>query len=356
MCLRNTTIFLTVIFFAAITWNIGAQEQPDTDEQTDIPVYFLNFQPLPGLNLFGHNFEKSTNIFLIGTIVGYGYNVKGFGHAPVGLINSGSVQGIQLSGIFNFAIEGMYGFQGVGIFNVAKSDVRGIQYAGITNYASGKFVGIQAAGIINWIDDGDIWGLQLAPINRRGEGGGVGIQIGLINISESGNVIPIGLINKVKGGIKHFSVFTDDMLFMNIGYRSGSKIFYSHSNIGFGGGLLPGKEGDKLMINRGGFGFEFPLRKFFIDIDISTGNILTVEEIKDLWQLFFGTNTVIYQLRLIGGFKMYERLGIFAGISYDYLYRKKNTSPSPEDFAGTAPGKSSENKTQKIGFFGGIQF
>ncbi len=199
-------------------------------------------------------------------------------------------------------------------------------------------------------------GTSVGPINRRGEGKGIGIQIGLINISESGNVIPIGLINKVKDGMKHFWIFTDDMLFLNVGYRSGSKIFYTHSNIGIGGGFLPRREGDKLIVSRSGFGFEFTLRKFFIDIDISTGNIFIVDNIKNLKQLFFGTNTGIYQVRLIGGFKMYERLGIFAGISYDYLYRKKNTDPDPEDFARTAPGKSIGNKTHKMGFFGGMQF
>ena len=352
MKFRNTIIIFAVVFLAA--WNLGAQEQPDPDEPADAPVYFLNFQPIPGLNVFGHNFEKTTNIFLIGTIVGYGYNLKGFGSASAGLINSGRVQGVQFSGVFNIANAGMDGFQTASIFNTAKGAVRGAQIAGVYNYASGTFKGLQVSGLVNRIE-GDMWGLQLGPINRRGEGDGVGVQVGLINYSESGYVIPIGFVNKVKNGMEHFWVYTDDMLFMNAGYRSGSKIFYTHSNIGIGGELM-GREGGKLVINRGGFGLEFPIRKFFIDIDISTGNIFKVDEIEDFWNFFFGTNTSIYQLRLIVGYKIRERFGIFAGISYDYLRQTKDTDPSPEEFTGAALGKSSDGETHKIGFFGGLQF
>ncbi|GBU28118.1 hypothetical protein R84B8_01676 [Treponema sp. R8-4-B8] len=346
---RNATIFLTLIFLTAITGNIVAQEQ------TDAPIYFINFQLLPGMNLFGIPFRRTTDIFLIAPTVGIGYNLRGLGTASVGLINTGRVQGVQLSGVFNFANAGLDGLQTASIFNVAKGTVRGIQIAGINNNASGTFFGIQAAGLINNFK-GDMWGIQLGAINIRGEGGGVGVQVGLINISESGNVIPIGVVNKVKDGMEHFLVYTDDMLFMNAGFRSGTKIFYTHSGIGFGGGLIPGREGDKLIINRGGFGFEIPLRKFFIDIDISTGNIFKVDEVTDFWQFFFGTNTTLYQLRLIGGFKLFERLGVFAGISYDYLNQSKNTDPSPGDFAGAVPGKSFDNQTHKIGIFGGMQF
>jgi hypothetical protein len=373
MNLKNKAIFLAVFFFAVITWNTGAQEQagideqpgtdaqletneqPGTDEQTDEPVYILNFQPIPGLNVLGHNFEKTADIFLIGTIVGYGYRLKGFGTASLGLINSGRVQGLQFSGFFNFANAGMDGFQTASIFNVAKGVTRGAQAAGFYNYASGPFTGLQVSGGMNNIK-GDMWGLQLGPINRRGKGDGVGVQVGLLNFSESGNVIPIGFVNKVKGGMQHFWVFTDDMLFMNAGYRSGSRIFYSHSNIGIGGGLLPGREGDKLVVNRGGFGLEFPIRKFFIDIDLSRGNIFNVDKVKDLWGFLFGNNTAIYQLRLIGGYKMYERLGVFAGISFDYLYQSKNGDPSPQDFFGAVRGKSNDKNTLKMGFFGGMQF
>jgi hypothetical protein len=339
---------------AANTGIIGAQEQPVEDEQTDVPVYILNFQPLPGFNVFGHNLEKSSDIFFLATIVGFGYNLKGFGNASIGLINTGRVQGLQLSGIFNFANSGLDGFQTASVFNMAKGTVRGAQLAGIYNYATGTFIGMQISGLVNRIN-GDVWGLQLAPVNIRGEGGGIGVQVGLFNYSESGNVVPIGLVNKVKNGMNHFWVFTDDMLFLNAGYRSGSKIFYTHSNIGIGGELM-GREGGNLIIKRGGFGFEIPLGKFFIDIDISTGNIFNVNELKDFWNFLFGSNTGIYQLRLIGGYKMYERLGVFAGISYDYMNQRKSSDPSPEKFGGTALGKSNGQHTHKIGFFGGVQF
>jgi len=352
--LEKITIFTAFVFLTVFTGNAGAQEQPAPDEQADVPVYFLNFQPIPGLNVFRPGLKKTTDIFLIGTVLGYGYNLKGFGNAPVGLINSNRVQGVQLSGIFNMAKADMDGFQTASVYNTANGTVRGAQLAGVYNYASGTFTGLQIAGLVNRIK-GDMSGIQLAPFNFRGEGDGVGIQVGLFNSSESGKVIPIGLVNKVKDGMRHFWFFTDDMLFVNAGYRSGSKIFYSHSNIGIGGELT-GREGGQLLINRGGFGLEFPLRKFFIDIDISTGKIVRVDEVKDFWKFFFGSNTGIYQLRVMGGYKMYERLGVFAGASYDYLVRREDSDPSPKDFVGEGLGRTDAKSSHKVGLFGGLQF
>jgi hypothetical protein len=196
-------------------------------------------------------------------------------------------------------------------------------------------------------------------VNSWKEGDGLGVQVGLVNFSESGNVIPIGLVNNVKDGMKHFFVHMDDSTFFNLGYRSGSRIFYTHSNYGFGGALLPGREGDNLILSRGGFGFEFPFKNFFIDIDLSKGNVKKLNDftVEDIFIFFFGSNTSIYQIRLSVGYKLYERLGIFAGISWDYLRQNKASDPSPQDFGGVILGAVNDNgSVVKMGFFGGLQF
>jgi len=117
-----------------------------------------------------------------------------------------------------------------------------------------------------------------------------------------------------------------------------------------------GREGDRLMSYRGGFGLEFPIGKFFIDIDFSIGDIFKVDEGKDLLNIFFGFNTGLYQIRLIGGYRMYERLAVFFGISYDFLLQRTDSDPSPGGFIGAGLGKTYGNNTHKVGFFGGLQF
>ena len=318
--------FFAVIFWAAITGNIGAQEQSDTNEQADLPAYFFNFQPLPALNVFGYN---------------------------AGLI---SVQSIRLSGIYKFSnVSGMDGYQAGRFLNVAKDVAKGIQSAGDYDYVLRKLFGYQVSDIIN-LNKGNMWGIQFAPVNLRGEGNALAVQVDLINSSETGSVVPIGgLVTQKKGSLGHFWVFTDDMLFLVAGYRTGSGIFYAHSNIGIGGAMI-GREGDRLMSYRGGFGLEFPIGKFFIDIDFSIGDIFKVDEGKDLLNIFFGFNTGLYQIRLIGGYKIYERLAVFFGISYDFLLQRTESDPSPGGFIGAGLGKTYGNNTHKVGFFGGLQF
>ncbi|MDR0495048.1 MAG: hypothetical protein LBG95_05405 [Treponema sp.] len=360
MGFRKTSAFFAILFLLLVLRNLRAQEEADETAPVneEAPSYFLNLQLLPGLNILNPLKMKVTNNLLLGAAVGIGYNIKGAATSSFGTINTGHVQGLQFSGVFNIANEEFDGFQSASLFNVSKGVFRGGQFAGAVNYSSGDFYGFQFSGLMNMIK-GNMWGIQLAPINRRAEGDGVGIQVGLVNISESGNVIPVGLVNKVKNGMKHFFVHMDDSTFLNLGYRSGSRIFYSHSSYGFGGGILPGREGDNLIMSRGGFGLEFPINNFFIDIDLSRGNIKKLNDltVKDIFVFIFGSNTSIYQIRLIAGYKFYERLGVFAGISWDYLRQNRESDPSPQDFGGVILGAVNDNRTAvKMGFFGGLQF
>ncbi|MCL1837106.1 MAG: hypothetical protein FWG46_06130 [Treponema sp.] len=350
--------FNALVLLFVILGNLAAQDQgqDNTPVKDDAPVQFFSLQVIPGLDVFHPQFGKVTNIFLLAAIAGKGHNLMGASTASIGMIHTGRVQGLQFSGFFNFAAEDMDGAQIASINNSARGLVRGVQIAGVYNYASGAFYGIQASGLINRID-GDIWGIQFAPVNQRSEGDGISVQVGLVNFSDSGNVIPIGIVNNVKGGMKHFSVFMDDMMFLNAGYRSGSRIFYTHSSYGMSNGAINhSKKNDSLIVSRGGFGFEFPIDKFFIDVDFSRGNILSVNSPDDWWKFFLGSNTTIIQLRLIAGYKLYERFGFFAGISYDYLRQNRNSDPAPSDFCGSMPANLRGKEAHKMGLFGGLQF
>ena len=373
------------------------------DEDDNVPVYPFNLQFLPGMDVFGHGQEKATNNILLGLFAAMGHNINGVGAAPLGLMNTGYVRGIQASslftmadgpvsgvqsaGIFNYAGDTFEGVQSAGIFNYIGSDIQGVQGSGIFNYVGGnvnkglqgsgifnyvagsahglqaagifsytgtEFQGLQASGIFNWTG-GELHGVQASVVNING--GGHGAMFGLVNVSKSEDIVPFGLVNVMKNGILHPAVYFDDMLFTNISFRSGSKWFYTILSTGVGGGIISGS-GDNLFVSRFGFGFEFTVNKFFVDIDMIGGSIVNIGTTGTIFynEDDMGSVTGIYQVRLTAGYKVFEHLGVFAGLSYDYLYREKTTCPDVRDFGSPIIGGVFGPNTHKLGFFGGIQF
>jgi hypothetical protein len=366
----------------------------------DVPVNVLNFQLIPGMDITGHGGEKATNNFLLGPVMAMGHNLQGIGLAGIGLINSGWVQGLQGSGIFNYAegdflgiqgagilnyssgnfqgIQGSVAFnyaegnsqgvQGSGIFNYAGGNSRGVQGSGVFNYAGGSFQGVQASGLFNYTEGG-FKGIQAGLVNMAGDGGSgaagavTGVQVGIVNISKSENMVTVGFVNVVKNGLMHPSIFYDDMGFVNAGFRSGSKRGYSLITLGIQGETLLGRTGeDTLLSSRMGLGREFQMGKIFMDVDLSFGNILNIDALKDAWNSGGNKNQIdsaslsMAQLRFTAGYKIFEHLGVFAGISYDYMYRHNDNSPDPETFAPFMMGASFGRHIHKLGFFGGVQF
>jgi hypothetical protein len=330
----------------------------------DFPVCHFSFQVIPGFYISGDGAEKATNRFLLGLFIARGYNLAGIGAASIGLIVPGYVRGIQASGVFNIVGGQVRGIQAAGVFNIVGGQVEGIQTANVFNITGGQVRGIQAAGVFN-LAGGIANGLQISSVlNKSGElkgtqigtvninGGGTGLMIGVVNVSGSDKVVPIGLVNIIKGGIMHPYVYFDDMMFSNIGLRSGSKHFYGTVGVGAGGSVFSGS-GDKLLITRGGFGFEYPVNKLFFDIELLFGNIVKIDNI---WDDENDSITNMTQLRLVAGYKLFSHLGMFAGVSFDYLRKRKDTSPDPGDFGGPFPGMGNDLNIGKIGFFGGIQF
>jgi hypothetical protein len=456
------------------------------NNSADVPVYPVNLQFLPGYNMVGPMAQKSTNNLLVGLFIGIGHNLNGIGAAWIGLINNGSVRGIQGSGTFNMAYGFIEGIQGTGIFNYAADDIRGIQGsgvlnitggnikgiqgtgifnytggdflglqgsgianfnagsvkgiqgtgifnfvgvdflgiqgsgianfnvgsvkgiqgtgifnfaggnltgmqgAGIVNYSGGTLKGLQGAGILNYA--GGMQGAQMGLVNILGGGNETeksrGAQFGLVNISRSEDIVPFGLVNIMKSGILHPAVYVDDMRITNCSFRSGSKHFYTILSGGTDLSYLTSEDTDWLLSTRAGFGFEIPIKKFFIDIDAAAGNIYqyNASEMNDGFSRtagrfiaapeaptaptaptmpaapespmasFFNKNTTVFQIRLSAGFKPLEHFGVFGGVSYDYFYRWNDDSPVPANFGEFLPIVNRGPNTHKIGLFGGIQF
>ena len=84
----------------------------------------------------------------------------------VGFNMSGSVDGAQISALFNQADERVRGAQLAGIVNLAE-EVAGVQIAGIYNQSE-SVVGVQIGGIVN--DAEDLSGLQIGILNFNRSG------------------------------------------------------------------------------------------------------------------------------------------------------------------------------------------
>ncbi|MCL2319234.1 MAG: hypothetical protein FWC45_04055, partial [Treponema sp.] len=317
--------FSTVVAFSGDR-SRGNQGQGGDDSDADVPVYPVSLQllPVPGFDLFGHHgWEQITNNFLFGLFAGRGCNIKGLGLSSLGLVNTGFVRGAQVSGLFNYT----------------RLDVRGVQIAGLFNMAS------------------SLRGLQMGLVNINE--GGCGCMAGLVNKSESENMFPLGLVNIIKNGIIHFGVYYDDMQFVNASFRSGSKYFYSFVSFGLGTNysysrLDTEKEGRNIPIGfRTGLGFECPVKNFFIDMDISGGCIFVTGNEDNGYENKLANYTVPSgQVRLIGGYKFFEQLGVFARLTYS-IYRLPLI---PDKKANDYYVKSGSYYSYKWGFVAGVQF
>jgi hypothetical protein len=296
-----------------------------------------------------------------------GANIWGLQSGSIFNIAGGDTYGIQAAGIFNITQNNMTGVQGAAIFNIAGNGGRGIQAAGIFNNAAGDFEGLQLGGIVN-IAAGTTKALQMGLVNIGGEGRGV--QIGLVNVSQNEEVVPIGLVNIVKGGMMRPAVYYDDMELINFSFMSGSRHVYSLFSVGtqripMGSNAdswaLGKKDGENFLVYRVGIGTEFSLgKRVFLDLDISSGNILNLDTLsreRDDIESPDGSISIINQARLTAGLKVFEHLGVFGGLSYDYIYRHTDTSPNlPGLVKGAVFGWSGERHIHKLGFFGGLRF
>jgi hypothetical protein len=373
-----------------------------------------------GLGLFGLiNNGRVSGIQLSGLFNIADGGLAGLQHAGIFGITGGDVLGAQISGVFNTAggnVDGfeaagilncaggsLTGFQLAGILNTAGTDTTGAALAGLVNYAGGSLHGAQIAGLVNYSGgsggaagfqlagivnsmDGDfegaqiglvnlagsrMSGLQLGLVNISGGEDGYAQKIGLVNISDNEEEMPIGLVNIVKNGMFHPVLWYDNMNFANAGLKSGSKVFYTLVSAGTQK-LSLGKEytlgasrsgGETLMAWRAGAGVELPLDSCYLNFDILAGEIFDAEFPEDRREAsgadssYAASSALILQARLIVGFKLFRRLGAFAGISYDWIRRHSDTSPVPGSRAGCFdfPWGTSRS-VHRAGLFAGLQF
>jgi hypothetical protein len=200
------------------------------------------------LNIIG-GYTKSVGILEVGGVFNIVHDDAGFCQAG-GICNfvGGTSKGVQIAGIYNSASI-VKGSQVSGVINVSKGS-SDVQISGIANKASDSKIqlagaanstihatDVQVSGLVNKADSSlvqvtglmNISGyskvLQVGLVNVSDSSKGV--SVGLVNISKNSDGLNIGLINFVKNGYHKIELSSDEILFANLAFRTGTRAFHS---------------------------------------------------------------------------------------------------------------------------------
>jgi hypothetical protein len=84
--------------------------------------------------------------------------------------------------------------------------------------------GVQVSGLINL--SGQMHGVQLASVFNRAAYVN-GVQFGLFNVADSSSGVSVGLFNYVRKGYHKLEINTDELLFGNISFGTGTQKLYT---------------------------------------------------------------------------------------------------------------------------------
>ena len=205
---------------------VSSAEDDDTEEEDDNEIQFSDFTPenmnymhisvFPGVTLAGNG--KDFTLASYGIFGAYDRNIRAIQLSTILNFSSGSVFGLQASGLFNTA-KTINGLQTSGLFNISRK-VNGAQATGLFNIASKVVNGTQIAGLFNVAPE--VNGVQIAGLFNTAKKVR-GLQIGVINVAEESDGLAIGVFNFIKDGMHHvgFNWDTNDMF--DIFIQSGTK-------------------------------------------------------------------------------------------------------------------------------------
>jgi len=328
----------------------------------------------PGLSTHGKLSPQVVNNFSFNILGGYtaGVSVVELGGLfnidkkdvkyvqAAGLLNAigGSVTGSQLSGLHNNVLKDVTGAQAAGISNFVKGNVTGAQLAGIYNHVGGSFTGLQASGLFNHVNKSfrgaqlssianhvsdtvnglqatsivnyagkNVNGAQLSSIANitRGEMKGIqiahfvnyakklqGVQIGLVNISDTSEGYSIGLVNIVFKGYHKIMLSTNEVLDINAAFKTGNSKLYSILLTGY----RKRKEDSVKIFSFGyGFGHEFKLGKRFSLNPEYTSQYLYFSS----WKY----SNLMNKLHLQFNVKLGKYVSLFTGPSFTVYYSQQ---------------------------------
>jgi hypothetical protein len=167
-----------------------------------------------------------------------GKHFEGMQAAGLMNISGGTHHGVALAGLMNVT-EKQIGISGAGLMNVSES-MQGAQFAGLAN-VSDSITGSSFAGLFNSCKVGKqvVQVAGLFNVNAKGSSATQiagfynktsflsGVQIGIINVSDSAVGVPIGLLSIVKKGVHQLELSGDEWFPANIGFRTGVPSFHN---------------------------------------------------------------------------------------------------------------------------------
>lgn len=235
-----------------------------------------------------------------------------------------------MAGIHNHAADSITGAQIGGISNYSRGNVKGAQIGGIANFANRTMTGVQIGGIFNYAK-------KLK-----------GVQIGLINISDSSSGYSIGLINFVAKGYHKIALSANESMNMNLSLKSGNSKLYSILLAS-----MNNKRDEQAYSYGYGFGREIRFKKWF-----SLNPELTVQHIY-LGDIEFPN--IMGKLHMQFNLHLAKFLTLFAGPSFTAYYTKQTEPVEGYKFSFPSAGyktfKLWDNRTTGwLGWNAGIAF
>jgi outer membrane lipoprotein SlyB len=156
-------------------------------------------------------------------------NIRGVQISGFSGVSRNDLRGVQVSGAAGFSIGNVHGAQISGAFNNAAGSFHGVQISGVINRVKSEMKGVQISGLAN-LSKGNTEGLQFGVINYAKKLKGT--QIGIVNVADSSGGYSIGLINIIKKSSSNISIYSNEIVPFNIGWRMGTHKFYSMLLVG----------------------------------------------------------------------------------------------------------------------------
>lgn len=212
-----------------------------------------------------------------------------------------AVRGFSLNLIGGLS-RGLHGLEIGGALNIQRSFVCGLQIAGALNVSLGPVRGVQIAPVN--VATESMTGMQIGVVNVAGDARGV--QLGVLNISRTA-VAPIGLVSIVTQGRTEVHVTSSESGMIVVGASHGGRVV--HNIYGFGARV--GGQGARFVLSAGIGARLFTRGRVSMDLDAISNLLVRGGGIRQ---------SALFQLRLPVEVRIIEQVGVFAALSYQWLY------------------------------------
>lgn len=184
-----------------------------------------------GINIIRSN-TNGLQLAGFGNIVGEktkGVQIGGFFNT-----NLGNLDGISIAGATVHSWQHVKGFQAAGVLNIIHKSLNGVQFSTGINVLGTLNQGGQIAGLANFVFK-ESNGLQLGMLNFAHKVSSRGKQIGILNIVDSTESTPIGLLSLVGRslGYKRLEALIDEGQGANFYFKTGVPKFYNIFTLGY---------------------------------------------------------------------------------------------------------------------------